>query len=111
MKVSQWLAETLDSHGIYDAELIQKSFEEKTGKKDLLPSHTVKETRRLIASDYRGGEIYYEGSGNCVYGYEVAAFLARKYGSPNRDNWKHMTGRGFLFRAAIESIKQAENEQ
>lgn len=108
MRVSEWLVNNTDSHGIYSAVDLQRSYAKDTGMTDMLPTHTIRETRQRISADPRGGEIVETDDATlCCYGYELARFLADRYGKDRE--YRNKTGRGFLYRAAVESMRANGN--
>lgn len=108
-KISEWLKESIGSHSIAYAAAIQKDFETCTGKTDVLPTHSVAETRKALSSDPRGGIVRGADDVQCVYGYELAFFLAQRYGSDENRIYRQMQGRGFMFHACIDSLVAGGN--
>lgn len=104
MKISEWLEQAIDSHDIALDEELRKDFREKTGREPSWPAHTVKDTKRDIASDPRGGYVssLWTNDQQVCYGYQVASSLARKYAAHNST----MIGRGFLFRDCVKALKE-----
>lgn len=108
--ISEWLATTCGSHTIQNAEKLQTDYRLKTGKADILPSLTVTQARAMIEARGLGGWCNGDPSERVCNGWEVAEFLAGRYGSPKDTRWKIMEGRGFIFDCAVESIAKAEKE-
>jgi hypothetical protein len=103
-KISEWLNE-LDGHGIYEAVPMAKEFTEETGETpDVWPIHTTKQTRKIMRDRGLGGTLDAKFDSQLVYGYELAATLARKYANGYRSRY---IGRGSSFRDCVEAIREA----
>ncbi len=105
MKISEWLAE-LDSHEIYESDLLEADFIERVGKIPCWPSLTAAQMRRQIASRGLSGDFDAGDGERFVCGNVVAEYLADKYGTHK----EYMTKRGLgsRFRKAMESIIEGE---
>lgn len=106
MKISQWLEESIGSHDICDAVMLAKDFAEKTGCETASwPVHSERETIDAIERRGLGGSLKeMKPRATVVWGYELAAHLARKHAGHSST----MMGRGFLFRDCIAALKKAD---
>ncbi len=102
IKISKWLSQSVDSHGIYDAELLAQNFYQRTGEKAFWSSYSVAETKRALKQRGLGGEV--KGKGRVVYGYSLADDLASHYLPDYRCD---KFGRGSQFREALSALFQA----
>lgn len=100
-KISEWLVDNADSHGIYDAKQKADSFKAETGFDAPWMKHTVKETAKVMARRGLGGELRGEPENECCWGYEMADGCARHFAGFHSDKM----GRGFLFWDCIEGLK------
>lgn len=103
MKISDWLAVHVDSHTIHDHVKLAADFQTHTGEVASWPTHTVKETRRAIATDPRGGTVSGPDDYLVAYGYEIAAHLAWKHTKQTSQKF----GRGSMFRECVGFLVSA----
>jgi hypothetical protein len=100
-KPSEFL-EVIDSHGIYNAEML-KECEFET---DTIPRRTVKQTRRDIEHRDLGGSVEGDENDQLFYGWSASEALAARFlGEPTPG--ARFQGRGSLFRANLEALKEA----
>lgn len=103
-KVSEFLSE-LDSHGIYDAELLAADFKEKTGEKPCWSTFSAKQTAKTMANRGLGGTIKTKDPKKMLaYGYTTAIACASEY-VPGFQSTK--LGRGSAFGEAIAALQKA----
>ena len=104
MKTSEWLTESISSHGIYKAAPTMKDFTVNTGlKATMWPIHSVDDTKKAIHARGLGGSVG-EGDedGDQLWGWEIAEHLARQM----LDFTSAATGRGTIFRHCVEALKE-----
>jgi hypothetical protein len=102
VKPSDWL-DLVDSHGIYDAEMLGELDERYRGA---VPLHTHAEAVHSIEARKLGGELEPETPGmELFYGYQAASALAKLCLDTIPGDM--FTGRGSAFRANYSALKEA----
>lgn len=109
IKVSQWLSDYIQSHGIYQYDGAADSFAKETGENPVKwPTHKAKDTLKAIEERGLGGHVK-DGTPSDelqVWGWELAAHLARQFGN---DFISYKIGRGGIFYDCVAAIKRAGN--
>jgi hypothetical protein len=104
MKPSDWL-DLVDSHGIYDADMLGELDER---YRDAVPLHTHAETVAAIERRGLGGELepVTPEHDELFYGYQAASALAALC-LDGRIPGDRFSGRGSAFRANYSALKEA----
>jgi len=102
MKVSEFVGK-LDSHGIYDADMLALDFKAETGHEPCWPVTNAADMARAVEARGLGGRVNMNVR-NQVSGHEVAYACATQF-APNYRKTK--MGRGSAHWEAVEALKAA----
>lgn len=105
MKVHEWLAANVTSHGIFDSDGLAADFAEKTGLKPTWGSYTPEQVKRMIEKRGVGGSLSKQPAPRLANGWEIAESLSETYA----DGKSHRLyeGRGTRFHAALSDLQKA----
>jgi hypothetical protein len=92
----------LDSHGIYDAKMLDECEFDTSG----VLTHTPEEIVGMIKARGLGGQLIADPAERLFNGWQAAEALARRF-APDDDRWRHYQGRGSIFRACFAALESA----
>src|SRR5688500_11327285 len=98
-KPSELLRE-IDSHGIYDAKMLDECTFDTTA----VPTFTVEQTARNIERRGLGGSVHGSEDDRLIYGYSTAEGLWRQHGTGG-DPAAALQGRGSRFRTYLAALE------
>lgn len=102
MKISEWLKDHTDSHGIFIADKIAASFKRETGHDACWPVYEPARIRRDVEARGLGGHVNDDLTAG-AYGWEIARWCAHKFANFSSSK----SGRGFEWRDCIEALERA----
>jgi hypothetical protein len=108
MKLSEWMTEELDGHGMFDVAYVEGKLLELTGKHFKLPTFSAGAARSEVGKHPKGPEWVNPKLPDhlkmCA-GYQVANIVVGEL--LGKDPAPYISGRGSHFRACVAALKEA----
>jgi len=102
-ELADWLEANVDSHGIYDAEMLTQL---DAGDAAVIVTHTRAETAEDIRARGLGGNLAEEGPDSLFYGWQAAEALCRRRLGQLPERVLRIQGRGTIFRICVEALRE-----
>lgn len=101
-ELADWLEENLDSHGIYDAAMLEQIDPQ---DRDVVPVNTRAEVAEAIRARGLGGHLAVEGPEPLFTGWHAAEAVCRRRLGDLPEEVLRVQGRGTIFRMCIAALR------